>query len=267
MTYVLENKNEAERLEKQSTLGAYDFRQELADIHFERKDLKPAVLLDAGCGSGIVTRYLAQQYPTFKVLGMDASDLRVHQAKELAQTHGPFKNLNFEQGSLLQTGLPDASVDGIVCRYVMQHLAWSDRPKVLAEFKRILKPGSQLVLIDVDGFFYNLQPQTPLMAQVFAKLRACERFDFSVGAKLPHEATAAGFKNVTWKIETIDFQGAALEQEAQLFKERFAQVGPVLAPLVGGVEVWKKFETDFFECLSAAGACLYFGKFKVITEY
>ena len=42
---------------------------------------EPAIL-DAGCGSGVVSRYLATHFPTSRVIACDFSALRIAQAAE-----------------------------------------------------------------------------------------------------------------------------------------------------------------------------------------
>ncbi|MBI3542099.1 MAG: class I SAM-dependent methyltransferase, partial [Deltaproteobacteria bacterium] len=111
----MENKNELKRLEEQSASPDYDVARELAD------DLPPsgARILDAGCGSGVVARFLARRDPSCKVTGCDFVPDRVAGAAELAKGIG---NVEFRVEDLRRISLPDASFDYVVCRYMLQHL-------------------------------------------------------------------------------------------------------------------------------------------------
>ena len=125
--YVLENTKEFERLEKQSQNEAYDYRAELRG--FTPKET--GRILDAGCGSGVVARYLAQLYPNASISGCDASIDRVTQATILAQD---IPNLKFRVENLNQMTSQNSSYDAIVCRYVLEHLPEEACATTLQEF-------------------------------------------------------------------------------------------------------------------------------------
>jgi tRNA A58 N-methylase Trm61 len=67
MGYELEHHTEFDRLEKQATIATYDYRSELSGLQIENG----AVILDAGCGSGVVSRYLASLDRTSTVVACD----------------------------------------------------------------------------------------------------------------------------------------------------------------------------------------------------
>ena len=48
--------------------------------------------------------------------------------------------------------LPDASIDAVISSFVWEHILPEHKPAVLAELRRVLRPGGKLVfLYDVDG--------------------------------------------------------------------------------------------------------------------
>ena len=90
MGYALESKTEFERLEHQSTFPKYDYKKELEGF----TTLSPgSTVLDAGCGSGVVSRYLATSNPNANVIGCDFSKQRVELARDAAQS---IPNVSFE---------------------------------------------------------------------------------------------------------------------------------------------------------------------------
>lgn len=93
MSYALEHRAECERLERQSELELYDYKSELRGLPVKEW----TSILDAGCGSGVVRRYLATQHPKSHVVGCDFSGQRLEQAREAAHT---IPNLDFEQQDL-----------------------------------------------------------------------------------------------------------------------------------------------------------------------
>lgn len=257
--YVLESSSEFERLEKQSQNDAYDCSVELS----EYTPKKNAIILDAGCGSGLVSRYLAETYSHTKVTGADFSEDRVRQAREHSKG---IKNLNFQTENLNRLSFDHSHFDTVVCRYVLEHLSKDDLPRTLREFYRCLRPNGKIVAIDVDGFIYNLFPQTELVSKVIAELIAKQPLDMHIGRKLPHFMVKAGFENITWRIDTQSFQGERLQTELQLIKERFDQAMPFLISFLGSEETAKKFVKEYFESANQPGAVLYFNKFVVTGE-
>lgn len=70
-------------------------------------DYVPRTILDAGCGNGILTCYLARLYPEAKVLGVDINEFAVKHAQTLAEK----LNLTNVQFQLGDTGKDEFRVD------------------------------------------------------------------------------------------------------------------------------------------------------------
>jgi SAM-dependent methyltransferase len=93
---------------------------------------------DIGCGSGRVTRLLADL--GLDVFGVDLSPGMIGLAR------GLYPDLRFEVGSLLALDIPAASLGGVVAYYSIIHTPWEHRPRVFGELHRVLAPGGQLML-------------------------------------------------------------------------------------------------------------------------
>lgn len=104
------------------------------------------VLLDIGCGEG---RHVIHACLEHNIIGigvdMSARDLNTARERFL-----PFANYNGKSQFVLQRGdatrLPfaDKSIDKIICSEVLEHI--EDYQTVLAEIKRVLKPGGLLAI-------------------------------------------------------------------------------------------------------------------------
>ncbi len=257
--YILEHASEFERLEKQSQNKSYDYVSELRDFH-----PKPgAAILDAGCGSGVVSRYLAGKFPQGKVLGCDASGDRILQASAIAKN---FSNLEFKKVDLLKTGFESSSFDAAVCRYVLEHLKNEDAQVALTELHRSLRPGGIIHVIDIDGYLYNVFPQTEFMSQCFTKIRSAAAPDFHIGRQLPRMVAQAGFVRVQWRIETMQFQGVELRCEMELVQERFQQAMGFLETILGDERAARKFVSEYLESLRSPQSVLFYNKFIVSAE-
>jgi len=102
--------------------------------------LNNQVLLDFGCGDGAFSYYLARQGG--RVTGIDLSA----EAIEFAQAqHGKLNTgARFIVGSCYETGLPDASFDGVLSTDVIEHV--QEPHRFLAEMYRLLRPGGTAVI-------------------------------------------------------------------------------------------------------------------------
>lgn len=114
---------------------------------FARYALPPdARVLDAGCGTGEITARLAARNPGATLLGVDILEGPLRLARERHADLAP--RVRFEQRSVFDLGLPDASFDLTVCRHVVQAIPHVER--ALAELRRVTRPGGHLHLIAED---------------------------------------------------------------------------------------------------------------------
>ncbi len=98
-------------------------------------------ILDAGCGTGMISQWLAEQTMQGHVLGVDVS----HGHIEFARDHLPVDlPVTFQQGDLTQLALSQASFDGIWCSNTIHHL--QNPVEILQQLFRFLRPGGALWL-------------------------------------------------------------------------------------------------------------------------
>ncbi|MBI5495383.1 MAG: class I SAM-dependent methyltransferase [Deltaproteobacteria bacterium] len=258
MSYVLEASAEFDRLERQAALPGYDFHRELA---LAGVSPRPGhAILDAGCGSGVVTRHLARSHPQCTVTGCDLGADRLASAARLARD---IPNITFSHQDLARLDFPAESFDLVFCRYVLQHVSPEGRASAVAEFKRCLRPGGKACLVDFDGTLYNLHPQTPLLSHLLGRLEREFPVDLRIGRKLPAMLVDAGFSNVRWRIDTVECTGPRLEEEVGLTEERLTHALEPLAVFFGSRAVACQFRDEYLAALQVDGAVLFYNKFVV----
>lgn len=99
-------------------------------------------VLDAGCGTGLMTTWLAEHVPHGLALGLDLASDHLHHARQrLAQSPLP---LNFFQANLLRLPLPVGRFDLIWSSNALNHL--HEPVEGLRSLLRLLRPGGRLVL-------------------------------------------------------------------------------------------------------------------------
>lgn len=98
-------------------------------------------VIDLACGTGVVTREIATRLgPRGHVTGLDLNEGMLEVARGYGKTGDC--DVDWIKASALDTGLPDAAYNVALCQQGFQF--FPDKPKALAETRRILKSGGRL---------------------------------------------------------------------------------------------------------------------------
>ncbi|TWT61692.1 class I SAM-dependent methyltransferase [Rubinisphaera italica] len=105
-------------------------------------------ILEVGFGTGHSVVELAQAVgPTGRVLGVDISDEMVALTNELLQRAGLSERVELTCGDAESLPYEDDSLNGVFTSFTFELFDTPEIPKVLAEWKRVLKPGGRLVVV------------------------------------------------------------------------------------------------------------------------
>ena len=135
-----------------STYDAYAFLQkEVASRTFERlsyMNVKPKMILDAGCGTGICSRQLRDTFSRAKVTGVDIAPGMIELASKDQKT---FKKIKYQVADIDALPFEKDTFDIVFSSLTVQ---WSQNlDKTFSELNRVLKPGGLLI-------FSTLGPDT-----------------------------------------------------------------------------------------------------------
>lgn len=130
------------------TLGAEHrlHRRVVARLALDR----PAAVLDVGCGTGTLTRQIFDALPADaprRVCGVDAAEAMIAVAVKKA---GNRPGLEFAAALAEELPYSGATFDRALSTFFFHHLNFDLKVKSLAEIWRVLRPGGQAAILDVD---------------------------------------------------------------------------------------------------------------------
>jgi ubiquinone/menaquinone biosynthesis C-methylase UbiE len=188
--YLMESKDEIERLEKKTDLQVLQQQARWAGI-------QPGMrVVDIGCGAGITTRALFEMVqPGGTAVGVDMSDERIAHATRKYGTAG----LSFVRYNVLEpiTGLGE--FDFVWVRFFLEYHR-SRAFEVVQNLSHIMAPNGILCLIDLD---YNCLSHFSMPERLLAAMRGIVRkleetadFDPYAGIKLYSFLYDLGFEEI-----------------------------------------------------------------------
>jgi ubiquinone/menaquinone biosynthesis C-methylase UbiE len=183
---------EAIRLETQAkALG------NIIDRELEILGLRPNMrVLDAGCGTGAVTRKMALKVLPAEVCGIDIDPLFIDKAKKTALDEG-IKNIRFELGNIDNLKYDNGFFDLAYCRLVLMHV--KNPVGTIAELSRVTKKGGIVAASDTDDGTMLTYPPAPKFFDLWfkfgerAKARGDDRY---IGRRLYSIFSEAGVSSV-----------------------------------------------------------------------
>ncbi|MBL6991340.1 MAG: class I SAM-dependent methyltransferase [Bacteriovoracaceae bacterium] len=258
MSYLLEHRDESERLEQQNKQSAYSIEEELCYLSINPNDK----VLDAGCGAGTLSRFLIDKFNLHNVSACDHSEIRIQQAKVKSKN---YQNIHFSQANIEMLPYEEEVFDYVICRLVYEYL---DRPiEVTKEFRRVLKPGGKAYLIDVDGLFFNIWTSNQKLNTLLEKLKRGISIDLFVGRKLPIFLSETNFSNIVWNATVHRFNNhEELKQERINNIDRLRFSKDAFSKILGGDEVYNEFMELYLEEMMNMNNTLFFNKIIAVGQ-
>lgn len=149
-----------------------------------------ARVLEVGSGLGLLAVEVADSAPGVSVVGVERSPAQI-----AAAARSP--RVEYAEGDAQALTLPDASFDIAYARYLLEHVSRPDA--VLAEMRRVVRPGGRVALCENDISLLRVDPPCPAFEAVWGIFQEYQQRlggDARVGAKLHRLLRGAGFSGI-----------------------------------------------------------------------
>lgn len=258
--YSLEAAIEAARLEEQAYRGNYSIETEFSNLSFDPSE----IVMDAGCGTGVLSRYLYDHFKVEHIDALDYSELRLKQAKNLLK--GPAKRaIHFHQQNLNDLDPKFyGKYDTVICRYVIEHM---ETPiQTLENLRKALKKNGRLIIVELDGVFINLYSDHTKLNSYLDELKRKMRFDMNIGKKVPNYLKHIGLSKIEWSVSLIDCQGKNMVEERENTEKRFVALKDYLIGIFGDQKRSEEFQRLYLEEMDKPENTLVFTKYICIGK-
>ena len=137
--------------------------------------LDPGSVLDAGCGEGYVTGWIAEAFPAARVAGVDGRD----DALDALRARSP--GVEVAVGDVYSLPFADDAFEVVICTEVMEHLEEPERG--LAELARVASRALVLTVPHEPGFRLGQSACGPATWPAWARRRATSRPGGAAGSR------------------------------------------------------------------------------------
>ena len=129
--------------------GDAQLRQSYHDLVVQALPTPPQTILDIGCSVGMSTFALQAVYPQAQLTGLDLSPYFLSVANYRAKQQ-QCDRINWVHAAGESTGLPANSYDLVSLFLICHELPQTATREIFAEAKRLLKPGGQIAIMDMN---------------------------------------------------------------------------------------------------------------------
>lgn len=126
-------------------------------------------ILEVAVGTGLAFYEIVKRNPNGRNAGIDLSQGMLERAKKRVRRISK-ANYSLSVGTAFNLDAEEESVDTLVNNYMFDLIPFEDMDRILVEFKRVLKKGGKLVLVNMTegecfesrlyDFIYNISPRT-----------------------------------------------------------------------------------------------------------
>jgi len=174
-------------------------------------------LLEVGCGVGAQSEIILRRFPKLQLTGIDLSPVQLAAAKKSLDKKDYAKSrFYYQQMNAQQMSFKGAEFDGAFLCWVLEHVP--DPMRVLSELRRVLRPGSQIVINEVMNSSFFLEPYSPHVWQYWMSFNDYQTKiggDPFIGMKLGNMLLSAGFRDIKTTVLTWHYDNREPQKRKQ----------------------------------------------------
>jgi ubiquinone/menaquinone biosynthesis C-methylase UbiE len=106
-------------------------------------------VFDLGCGTGTLAVLIKRRFPQVEIVGLDPDPKALARARKKAAREA--LAIQFDEGFGDQLPYPEASFDRAFSSLMFHHLTAEEKVNTLREVHRVLKPGGEFHMMDLEG--------------------------------------------------------------------------------------------------------------------
>ena len=223
----MNSENAPDTPERTYTMGYSDAFQEMlhrrkAEVQARRLlgRLRPGLrVLDLGCGPGTISMGLAKAVEPGELHGIDMEPSQIEMARAAASAGG-HRNASFRTGDATDLPYDDGAFDVAHCHALLMHVP--DTRAVLAEVKRVLKPGGLFSAREMIGAASFSEPDLGVLGDIwktYSDLLEANGGHSQMGRELRRVFREAGFSDVE---AAASFESYGTVEDVDFF-HRFAE--------------------------------------------
>lgn len=150
----------AQDYDRMNSILSFRFHKSWRKFAMKQMKVKPGdTALDVCCGTGDWTIALAKASGSGKVVGLDFSKNMLSVGEKKVQQSGLADQVELVYGNAMNLPFPDDSFDHVTIGFALRNVP--DLVQVLREMKRVVKPGGQVVSLELS------QPTWPVFRSIY----------------------------------------------------------------------------------------------------
>jgi ubiquinone/menaquinone biosynthesis C-methylase UbiE len=208
------SETEQQRLRSQAEFAEFSIFQ---NINFSAAKK----IIEVGCGVGAQTEILLRRFPKLHVTGIDLNEKQLDAAKKFIGSLPNAKNrYDFQKMSGDNLTFEPQTFDGAYLCWILEHVP--NPAQVLSEVRRVLRPGSEIVVTEVMNSSFFLEPYSPNVWKywmAFNDYQHRNAGDPFIGAKLGNLLSQVGYHQIRTEVKTWHFDNRqpAVRKQAILY--------------------------------------------------
>ena len=201
----------------------------------EGHDLRGKSVLDIGCGAGGIDLALAANHGAAYVTGIDVEDSVIAHARALVAAEGLSGRIGLVKVAPGPLPFPPATFDVVFSKDSVIHIP--DKPALMAEVARVLKPGGWFLASDwLIG--------TEAVSEQMAAYIAAEGLDFGMATPARYRAAmqGAGFTDIRITSRNAWYRQEARAEVARMKGDLGTRAAAVVGPdfVAHNIEIWER---------------------------